>query len=121
MHEIPNSKAVVLDKWNNSFKKSFDMNMHCAGIKERVTLLEMEPLSGLLELNKRGNAFDLIYVNTVSSTDMQLYAELAVAWEILSKNGVLIVQLLEERKTAIWKFMEGKHILNGDVIMAFRK
>lgn len=121
MHEIPNSKAIVLDKRNDSFKKSFDTNMHCAGIKSRVTLLEMEPLRGLLELNKRGNAFDLIYVNTISSTDMQLYAELAVAWEILSKNGVLIVQLLEERKTAIWKFMEGKHILNGDVIMAFRK
>jgi hypothetical protein len=81
----------------------------------------MDTVNGMLELNKRGNTFDLIYVNTTSSADMQLYAELVVAWEILSKNGVLIVELLEERKTAIWQFMKDKIIINQDIFMAFRK
>jgi methylase of polypeptide subunit release factors len=121
MHEIPNLKAIVLDKWNDSTKQIFDTNILYAGIKDRVTLLEMDTVNGMLELNKRGNTFDLIYVNTTSSADMQLYAELVVAWEILSKNGVLIVELLEERKTAIWQFMKDKIIINQDIFMAFRK
>jgi glycosyltransferase involved in cell wall biosynthesis/tetratricopeptide (TPR) repeat protein/precorrin-6B methylase 2 len=120
IHEIPNAKAIVIDKWNDHMKQSFNNNIIYAGIKDRVTLLEMETLSGLMELNKRDNAFDLIYVNT-NSIDMQLYNELAVAWEILNKNGILIVELLEERKPAIWQFMKDKHTINQDVFMAFRK
>jgi glycosyltransferase involved in cell wall biosynthesis/precorrin-6B methylase 2 len=118
IREIPNSTAVVLNKWNDSMKNSFNNN--CAGIRDRVTLLEMESLSGIMELNKRGNAFDLIYVNT-NSSDMQLYTELAIAWEILSKNGILMIELLEERKTAVWQFMKGKYTINEAVYMAFRK
>ena len=118
IREIPNSTAVVLDKWNDSMKNSFNNN--CAGIRDRVTLLEMESLSGIMELNKRCNAFDLIYVNT-NSSDMQLYTELAIAWEILSKNGILMIELLEERKTAVWQFMKGKYTINEAVYMAFRK
>ena len=109
---------VKLGLWNDSMKNSFNNN--CAGIRDRVTLLEMESLSGIMELNKRGNAFDLIYVNT-NSSDMQLYTELAIAWEILSKNGILMIELLEERKTAIWQFMKGKYTINEAVYMAFRK
>ena len=52
---------------------------------------------------------------------MQLYAELVVAWEMLNKNGVLMIDPLEERKTAINQFMKGKQTINGDVVMAFRK
>lgn len=121
IYEIPNSNAVVLNKWNNnSLKISFDNNIIHAGIKDRITLLEMDTLNGLLEINKRGNAFDLIYVNTIS-TNMELYSELVIAWNILSKNGILIIDLLEERKTAIFQFMKGKQTIHEDIVMAFRK
>ena len=120
-YEIPIAKAVVLDRWNDSLKRSFYTNLIRAEIKDSVTLLDMETLGGLMSLNKKGNTFDLIFVNTISSTDMELYSELAVAWEMLNKNGVLMIELLEERKTALWQFMKGKQTINGDVIMAFRK
>ena len=114
-------KAIVLDKLNNSLKRSFYANIVHAGIKDRVTLLDMKTLGGLMELNKKGNSFDLIFVNAISSTDMELYSELVVAWELLNKNGVLMIEVLEERKTALLQFMKGKHTINGDVIIAFRK
>jgi len=120
-YEIPIVKAIVLDKLNNSLKRSFYANIVHAGIKDRVTLLDMKTLGGLMELNKKGNSFDLIFVNAISSTDMELYSELVVAWELLNKNGVLMIEVLEERKTALLQFMKGKHTINGDVIIAFRK
>ena len=120
-YEIPIVKATILDRWNDSLKRSFYTNIIHAGIKDRVTLLDMNTFGGLMELNKKGNMFDLIFVNTISSTDMELYSELAVAWEMLNKNGVLMIELLEERKTALWQFMKGKQTINDDVIIAFRK
>jgi hypothetical protein len=121
-YEIPIAKAIVIDpQLNDSLKRSFYTNMVHAGMKDRVTLLDMNTFGGLMELNKKGNTFDFIFVNTVSSTDMQLYSELVVAWEMINKNGVLMIDLLEERKTAIYQFMKGKQMIYGDVIMAFRK
>jgi hypothetical protein len=121
-YEILIAKAIVIDpQLNDSLKRSFYTNMVHAGMKDRVTLLDMETFGGLMELHKRGNMFDFIFVNTISSTDMQLYTELAVSWEMLNKNGVLMIDILEERKTAILQFMKGKQMFHGDVIIAFRK
>jgi predicted O-methyltransferase YrrM len=120
-YEIQTTKAIVIDRWNDSLKRSFYTNLIHAEIKDRVTLIDMETFGGLMSLNKKENTFDLIFMNTISSTDMELYSELAVAWEMLNKNGVLIIELLEERKTAIWKFMKSKQTIHVDIVMAFRK
>jgi hypothetical protein len=52
---------------------------------------------------------------------MELYAELVIAWKLLNKNGVLMIDLLEERKTAIYQFMKGKQIIHDDIVVGFRK
>jgi glycosyltransferase involved in cell wall biosynthesis len=117
-YEIPNAKYMVLDKWNESIKKSFYSNRVNAGIIEKTTALEDEVISGLMKLYKMEYMFDLIYVNTVSS-GMMLYSELVVAWEVLKINGVMIVDHLLEQ--SISEFAVNKKMIHENGITTIYK
>lgn len=119
-YEIKNAKYIVLDKWNDSIKRSFYTNIMNAGIKDQTMALDMETRLGLMELYKRENMFDAIYVNT-PSVDMELYSELALAWELLNPNGILIIDHLLEKAIAQFIKEKEKKVIRQDAIIVLRR
>jgi len=95
MFSVPNSTGVAVDTWGKSMKRSFDKNIRNAGMSERVMALYTEPHNGLLNLYSARESFDVIYLNN-STTELECYSSIAIAWKLLKMDGLLIVDNFRE-------------------------
>jgi predicted O-methyltransferase YrrM len=106
---LPRAHATTIDKWSNYIEKYnngiisslnqmvqnnveqiFFDNIEKAGVKNRINAMKGDSSNLLLELIKKNNIFDIIYVDG-SHTCIDCYTDCLLAWQILNKNGLLII------------------------------
>ena len=100
---IPNSFGHGLDKWSSynenellknmgslNVESSFYKNIKVEGLTERIKGIKSDSFDCLLEFIKNKNTFDLIYVDG-SHLLLDCYADLILSWQILEKNGLMII------------------------------
>ena len=94
---LPSAKATTIDKWSNYIKKYnnnveqiFFDNIEKAGVKNRINAMKGDSSNLLLELIKQNKTYDIIYVDG-SHTCIDCYTDCLLAWQILNKNGLLII------------------------------
>jgi len=126
---LPNSKACVIDKWENynennidylssikelNIEKVFYDNIKNVDIQDRVTVFKGDSSSVLIELqNTHKNYFDFIYVDG-SHKMLDCYTDLLLSFNLLKKGGVLgIDDYLYNKETVLDSPYEGvNHFLN---------
>jgi glycosyltransferase involved in cell wall biosynthesis/tetratricopeptide (TPR) repeat protein len=90
MFSVANSSGVAVDTWNPSMERSFNKNIQNSGMSERVLSLYSESHDVLLNLYSARESFDVIYMNN-STTSLDCYANITIAWKLLKIDGLLIV------------------------------
>lgn len=104
---IPNSIGIGVDCWKNStnyssdeknfcfieelgVQQSFNKNINIAGLKDRIIGIKSDSTKFLLLQIKLGEKFDFIYVDG-GHTMLQTFSDLILAWNVLNKNGIFII------------------------------
>ena len=104
---IKNSEITVIDSWENyneiggtlgtvdqieenNIEQIFYRNIEISGLKDLFTVRKGNSFDVLLSLIKNGEMFDVIYVDG-SHTLLDSYTDIVLSFELLNKNGVLII------------------------------
>jgi len=102
---IPNSLGFGIDRWedynedninilhsikSNQVEKSFYYNMQVSGLQDRVKGIKGDSAKVLLELVKKEEVFDFIYVDG-SHKCLDVHLDLFLSWNLLRKGGVLAI------------------------------
>jgi hypothetical protein len=100
---IPNSTGIAVDKWssynendllkvvdNYKIKESFYKNIKKAMLEDKIMGIQIESTTALLEYIKLDSKFDFIYIDG-SHMLLDCYTDLVLAWQILDKKGVLVI------------------------------
>jgi hypothetical protein len=110
LQNLPNGQATTIDKWANynekdgynedvyhlkhleeiNVEKIFYDNIEKAGVKNRINALKGDSTSILFDLIKQNKIYNIIYVDG-SHKCMDCYTDCILAWQILDKNGLLII------------------------------
>ena len=102
---IPNSFGIGIDRWedynedninilqtikSNQVERSFYHNMQVSGLGERTTGIKGNSFDVLLELVKKEEIFDFIYVDG-SHKCLDVHLDLFLSWNLLRKGGILAI------------------------------
>jgi hypothetical protein len=100
---IPNSVGVGVDTWknyneNNLFtvidnygvKKSFYNNIKNSNLEDRITGIQIDSTTALIEFIRDNRNFDFIYVDG-SHLLLDCYTDLVLSWQILEQGGILAI------------------------------
>jgi len=102
---IPNSLGFGIDRWedynedninilqsikSNQVEKSFYHNMQVTGLQERVKGIKGDSSKVLLELLKKEEDFDFIYLDG-SHKCLDVHLDLFLSWKLLRKGGILAI------------------------------
>jgi predicted O-methyltransferase YrrM len=117
MDNIPNSSGTVIDSWTdykeinsefitgkikqNNIEKYFYDNLKVKKLENRVKVFKGDSTENLIEIIKLNNEnnglkgdkllkFDLIYIDG-SHRLLDCYVDLILSWELLEKNGMMII------------------------------
>lgn len=106
MRNVKNSKATVIDKWENytefqteelktikesEVERGFFNNIKKSGLENDVKVLKGDSQEKLLELIKSSSiGFDFIYVDG-SHKCVDVYVDLFLSWKLLNKGGILAI------------------------------
>jgi predicted O-methyltransferase YrrM len=126
---LPNSKAHVIDRWENynennidylsslkelNVEKIFYDNINTVDMKDRVTVFKGDSSTILIDLqNTNKNYFDFIYVDG-SHKMLDCYTDLLLSFSLLKKGGILgIDDYLYNKETILESPYEGvNHFIN---------
>jgi hypothetical protein len=99
--QIPNSIGFGVDMWANydendllkntdnlGVKDSFFKNAMIEGVEERIIGIQMNSKLALLEMVKKNELFDFIYVDG-SHLLLDCYLDLFLSWQILEVGGIM--------------------------------
>jgi GR25 family glycosyltransferase involved in LPS biosynthesis len=107
---LPNAHATTIDRWENYIEKYNNENISYLNQMEQnnvehifydnieksaINKCKINAMKGdssdlLIELIKQNSAFDIIYVDG-SHTCIDCYTDCLLAWKILNKNGLMII------------------------------
>jgi predicted O-methyltransferase YrrM len=102
---IPNSIGFGIDRWedynedninilksikSNQVENSFYHNIQITGLQERITGIKGDSVNVLLELLKKEEIFDFIYVDG-SHKCLDVHLDLFLSWRLLRKTGILAI------------------------------
>jgi len=102
---IPNSIGIGIDRWedynehninilksikSNQVECSFYHNIEISGLQERIKAIKGDSFNVLLELVKKEEIFDFIYVDG-SHKSLDVHLDLFLSWRLLRKGGVLAI------------------------------
>jgi predicted O-methyltransferase YrrM len=100
---IPNSVGVGVDMWSNynenkllsvidnyGVKKSFYYNIKQANLEDRITGIQVDSTTALIEFIRDDRKFDFIYVDG-SHLMLDCYTDLVLSWQILEQGGILAI------------------------------
>ena len=113
VRRIPNSIGVGIDQWKNydeyiisdndikinnlvenieefGVEKIFYENVEKSGLKDRIKALKGNSTDVLLDLIRKDERFDFIYVDG-SHLCLDAYSDLILAWQILNSGGILAI------------------------------
>jgi predicted O-methyltransferase YrrM len=122
---IPNSDGIGVDKWCSytrdnlsenietlEVKKSFYKNINKFGLQYRITGLNDDSTSALINFIQNKKVFDFIYIDG-SKLLLDCYNDLVLAWHILERDGIIVINDYLYKKDSILEGpIEGvKHFL----------
>uniref|UniRef100_A0A6C0KWN6 Glycosyltransferase 2-like domain-containing protein n=1 Tax=viral metagenome TaxID=1070528 RepID=A0A6C0KWN6_9ZZZZ len=102
---IPNSTGIGVDRWedylefnaellnnmiSNNVEDSFKNNINVSGLEERIRGIKGDSFKVLLEFIKKGEQFDLIYVDG-SHRCLDVCLDLFLSWQLLKSGGILAI------------------------------
>jgi predicted O-methyltransferase YrrM len=102
---IPNSFGLGVDRWENyneenidilqnieqnGIEKVFYRNIKAAGLETRIRGMKGPSADVLMELIRNNMNYDFIYVDG-SHRCLDVYMDLYLAWQLLSKGGVMAI------------------------------
>jgi predicted O-methyltransferase YrrM len=102
---IPNSTGIGVDRWedyiefnaellnnmiSNNVEDAFKNNMNVSGLEERIKGIKGDSLKVLLEFIKKGEQFDLIYLDG-SHRCLDVCLDLFLSWQLLKNGGVFAI------------------------------
>lgn len=103
VRSIPNSFGVGVDKWENynetsllqvidtfQVKQSFLRNVEKVGLADRITGMQIDSTSALVEFIRDNRKFDFIYVDG-SHLLLDCYTDMVLGWQILEVGGVMAI------------------------------
>jgi predicted O-methyltransferase YrrM/GR25 family glycosyltransferase involved in LPS biosynthesis len=89
---LPFAKATTIDKWNENqpnIENIFYDNIKTAEFTDRITILKGDSCDVLIDLIKQNKTYDII--NITNKQCLDCYTDCLLAWKILNKNGLLII------------------------------
>ena len=94
-------------------KNSFFHNVNISGLHDRIKGIQKDSKLALLQFIKDGTMFDFIYVDG-SHLLLDTYLDIVLCWEILEKDGILIIDDYLYKKDTILEspFEAVNHFLN---------
>lgn len=123
LKHIPNSYGIGIDRWEsyhedfiyssndirnnevvkniekNNIRKIFYDNIKIANLTERMEGVKGDSTEILLQMVINGDMFDLIYVDA-SHLGFDCYGDMLIAFQILNKNGLLIIDDVSFNKSS---------------------
>jgi len=96
VHRIPHSVAISVDQWKTyiidltGIEETFHKNVVSAGMQERIVAKKGDSFDVLSSMLVSGDFFDFIYVDG-SRMCLDCYADIMLAWKILNKGGILVI------------------------------
>jgi predicted O-methyltransferase YrrM/tetratricopeptide (TPR) repeat protein len=100
---IPNSVGVGVDMWSNynenkllsvvdnyGVRQSFYSNIKQANLEDRITGIQIDSTTALIEFIRDERKFDFIYVDG-SHLLLYCYTDLVLSWHILEQGGILAI------------------------------
>lgn len=123
---IPGSEGCGLDAWSDyeedgrvryiqdlRVMDSFLHNIRSRGLQDRITGVRSDSVKAMMGWIRSGRMFDIIYVDGCHRA-LDCYADLVLAWELLTDGGLLIIddysfnrdKVLESPYEAVNRFME---------------
>jgi hypothetical protein len=110
---IPNSDGIGVDKWRSytrdnlsenietlEVKKSFYKNINKFGLQYRITGLNDDSTSALINFIQNKKVFDFIYIDG-SKLLLDCYNDLVLAWHILERDGIIVINDYLYKKDSI--------------------
>lgn len=99
---VKNSTGFAIFDCYVEARTSFDANVRYAGFANRIVLIKSESsFYGLMLLSSDNKLLDVIYLNNESDL-LDCYLEMSVAWSLIKKGGLLVVDnLLDKRVNAV--------------------
>lgn len=130
LETVRNSRITVIDQWKNyieingventvekieenEIEKIFYKNIEISGLQDRFIVKKGNSFEILLELLKENKKYDIIYIDG-DHTLLQSYLDIKIAFELLDKGGILIIDdylfnsedILNSPFVAVKRFLE---------------
>jgi predicted O-methyltransferase YrrM len=124
---IPNSIGIGIDMWKNydenevlqnidnlNVETSFYHNINVCGLKDKISGIKSSSSDKLVEFIKNNVKMDFIYIDG-SHLLLDCYADLILSWQILEKEGILVIDdyLYKKKKTLDSPYEAVNHFLKN--------